>query len=85
LTARFTSSRGTSSSRATRASSRPRGAYVAALRELGARDEQQDDELHHSGRVERLEKLGYAKPASPEMLEAYSRSTANLMVKGLFR
>jgi hypothetical protein len=32
-----------------------------------------------------FEKLGYPKPASPEMLEAYARSTADLMVNGLFR
>jgi AcrR family transcriptional regulator len=31
-----------------------------------------------------FEKLGYSMPASPEMLEAYSRSAADLMVKGLF-
>jgi AcrR family transcriptional regulator len=31
-----------------------------------------------------FEKLGYSSSPSPEMLEAYARSTADLMLKGLF-
>jgi len=31
-----------------------------------------------------FEKLGYSGSPSPEVLNAYARSTAELMVKGLF-
>jgi len=32
-----------------------------------------------------VDELGYSRSPSPEMLEAHSRSTADLMVNGLFQ